>query len=94
MCELCKSNPFVEWHRLEPFDTGTVQGGASNGVSTGFNPTLVNQLNSGVIWTKPTGGVAQTITYGFPTSGVFASGWGEAAGWSAFTAQQMAEPMC
>ena len=90
MCELCKSNPFVDWHGLEPLEVGTVQGGTSNGTSTSFNPSLVNQLNSGVIWTKPAGGVAQTITYGFPTSGAFAAGWGEAAGWSAFTAQQMA----
>lgn len=89
MCELCKSNPFVDWHNLAPLDMGTVEGASSSGTSTSFNPSLVNQLNSGAVWTKPTGGVAQTITFGFPTGGAFAVGWGEAPGWSAFTAQQM-----
>jgi hypothetical protein len=39
-------------------------------------------------WSDGFGAVAQTITYGFPTSGSFATGYSEANGWSAFTSSQ------
>ncbi len=93
MCLLCVSNPLVDWHALdaeamEPSQIGTAQGGSSNGTSVGLNQGLVNQLDSGSYWYTSGGAVAATISYGFTTSNSFASGWGEASGWSAFTEAQ------
>ncbi len=93
MCVLCISNPFVDWHALdppatEPAQAGTGEGGATNGTSVNFNPNLVNQLDSGSYWYNANGTVAQTISYGFTTSSAFAAGFGETSGWSAFTEAQ------
>ncbi|MDP1700574.1 MAG: cadherin domain-containing protein, partial [Aestuariivirga sp.] len=93
MCVLCQSNPFVDWHAFdaaatEPQEASTVQGGTSNGTSVSFNPALVDQLDSGYYWYSSGGAVAQTISYGFTTNNSFASGWGEASGWSTFTEAQ------
>jgi Ca2+-binding RTX toxin-like protein len=93
LCVLCISNPFVDWHKLdstttEPAQASTGAGGSSNGTSVSFNPDLVDQLDSGSYWYNSDGSVAQTISYGFTTSNTFASGFGEASGWSAFTTAQ------
>ncbi len=74
--------------RWSPRRSARSQGGTSNGTSVGFNQNLVNQLDSGSFWYNSSGAVAQTISYGFTTSNAFASGFGEAAGWSAFTEAQ------
>ena len=66
-------------------EIGTAAGGTSNGTSVGINTPLVNQLDSGSKWYTSTGATATTISYGFTTSSSFASGFGEATGWSAFT---------
>ena len=91
MCVLCISNPLVDWHALDPLtpaQAGTGAGGSSNGTSVGFNQNLVNQLDGGSFWHNSNGTVAQTISYGFPTSSSFASGFSEATGWAAFTDAQ------
>ena len=93
MCVLCLSNPLVDWHGLdpsatEPMQAGTAEGGTSNGTSVGFNQNLVDQLDSGAYWYNSNGTVAATISYGFTTSNAFATGFGEATGWSAFTEAQ------
>ena len=95
MCTLCQSNPFVDWHSLEdgsaePFQAGTAAGGSSNGTSISFNQNLVDQLDSANKWLNSDFQTAGTITFGFTTSNAFASGWGEATGWSATNAAQQA----
>ena len=82
-----------DWHGSSstapaPLEIGTAAGGTSNGVSVGINTSLVDQLNSGSYWYTSSGVVAQTITYGFTTSNTFATGFGEASGWSTFTEAQ------
>ena len=72
----------------DPGQAGTGSGGSVDGISVGFNPALIGQLNSGSVWTTSTGTVAPIITYGFTTSSAFATGFGEATGWSAFGASQ------
>ena len=84
-------NPFGHGHAqstLVPLEAGTAAGGTSNGTSVSFNPALVDQLDSGTFWYTSGSTVATTISYGFTTSSSFASGFGEAAGWSAFTEAQ------
>ncbi|MEO1161864.1 MAG: hypothetical protein AAFW74_15690, partial [Pseudomonadota bacterium] len=81
-----------------PQQAGTAEGGTANGVSESFNQALVDQLDSDYDygggftapneWREFNGEVAQTVTYGFPTSASFASGFGEASGWSEFTEAQ------
>ena len=83
-----------------PQQAGSGEGGTANGVSESFNQALVDQLDSdydyggGFIepneWLEFSGETAQTITYGFPTSASFASGFGEASGWSEFADTQKA----
>lgn len=87
MCILCLNNPLVDWHALdvpagEPVQAGTTAGGTSNGTSVGFNQNLVNQLDSGSYWYNSNGSVATTISFGFPTTNSFATGYTEASGWS------------
>ncbi len=91
-----------------PQQAGSGEGGTANGVSESFNQALVDQLDSDYDygggftapneWRELSGETAQTITYGFPTSASFASGFGEASGWSEFaetqkTAAQLAMDM-
>ncbi|MEM7633294.1 MAG: M10 family metallopeptidase C-terminal domain-containing protein [Pseudomonadota bacterium] len=81
-----------------PQQAGSGEGGTANGVSEGFNQALVDQLDSDYDygggftapneWREFSGETAQTITYGFPTSASFASGFGEASGWSEFAETQ------
>jgi serralysin len=78
---------------LEPQYAGTAQGGQASGTSEGFNQQLVDYLvyrggTGPFYWSDGFGAAAQTITYGFPTSGSFATGYSEANGWSAFTSSQ------
>jgi serralysin len=80
---------------LEPQYAGTAQGSQASGTSEGFNQDLVDFLvyrgGAGPFyWSDGFGAVAQTITYGFPASGSFATGFGEASGWSAFSVDQQA----
>jgi Ca2+-binding RTX toxin-like protein len=77
----------------EPQQAGTGEGGSANGASTSVNQAMVDYLAEGSDgtmdrWTTSTGAVAQTITYGFPTSATFAAGFGEQSGWSAATGTQ------
>jgi serralysin len=77
----------------EPQQAGTGEGGSANGTSTSINQAMVDYLAAGSDgtmdrWTTSTGAVAQTITYGFPTSATFAAGFGEQSGWSALTSTQ------
>jgi Ca2+-binding RTX toxin-like protein len=94
MCVLCLSNPAVDWHNLEPLQSGPMLsgpndgGGTNNGTSISFNAALVSHINTGVGWVNASNAIAQTITYGFTTSAAFASGFEEAAGWSALNAAQ------
>ncbi|MGB5213486.1 MAG: M10 family metallopeptidase, partial [Anderseniella sp.] len=79
---------------------GTGAGGTANGVSESINQALVDQLDSNydygggpVVpneWREFSGETAQTITYGFPTNASFASGFGEASGWSELVETQKA----
>jgi serralysin len=85
----------VDWHGFDPSHTGplqavTAQATSGSGASASINPALVDQLNSGSFWYTSSGAVAQTISYGFTTSNAFSAGFGEAAGWSAFSGAQMA----
>ena len=88
MCVLCQSNPLVDWHGFDPLAAGTAEGGTSSGTSVGFNQSLVDQLNSASRWQTSSGTVPATISFGFTTSNAFASGFGEAGGWSAFNDAQ------
>ncbi len=78
---------------LTPLQSGSAQGGTAGGISESLNQDLVDYLvygggSTASFWQDSIGNVAQTITYGFPTSGSFATGYGEATGWSAFTSDQ------
>ena len=93
MCMLCVSNPLVDWHALdaeamEPSQIGTGARRHQQRHIGRLQSGLVNQLDSGSYWYNSAGAVAQTISYGFTTSNSFASGFGEASGWSAFTEAQ------
>ncbi|HRX34991.1 MAG TPA: M10 family metallopeptidase C-terminal domain-containing protein [Aestuariivirga sp.] len=92
MCELCLQFPTLDWHNTDqPLDAGTVDGATSSGESVSFNSALIDQLVSGSKWTDSTNAVASTISFGFTTNNSFATGYGEATGWSATTtAQQVA----
>ena len=69
---------------------GTAAGGSSNGTSISINQGLVDQVDSASTWLNSDFKAAGTITFGFTTSNAFASGWGEATGWSATNATQQA----
>jgi serralysin len=83
-----------------PQQAGSGEGGTANGVSENINQALVDQLDSNydygggpVVpneWREFSGETAQTITYGFPTNASFASGFGEASGWSELVETQKA----
>ena len=83
-----------------PQQAGSGEGGTANGVSESINQALVDQLDSNydygggpVVpneWREFSGETAQTITYGFPTNASFASGFGEASGWSELVETQKA----
>jgi serralysin len=78
---------------LQPYLAGSAAGGTAAGVSQGFNAAMVDYIATfggagEFYWYDSTGAVAQTVSYGFTTSGSFASGYSEASGWSAFTAAQ------
>ncbi len=82
----------------QPQQAGSAQGGTANGTPVAFNQALVDYLDQDIVytngftapneWREAGGATAQIITYGFPTSASFASGFGEASGWSAFTNTQ------
>ena len=79
--------------QLVALQAGTAQGAAANGVQQPFNQAMADFLaagNDGAMdrWVTGTGAVAQTITYGFPTSASFATGFGESIGWSSTTNAQ------
>ena len=79
MCQLCSQFPSFDWHAPDgPQLAGTAEGGTSNGTSVTFNPSLVDQLDSGAKWYAAGGAAPTTISYGFPTSGAFAGTMGEA----------------
>lgn len=72
---------------------GTGEGGTASGVTEGINQSLADYLvyrggEGPFYWQTGTGGIAQTITYGFTTSSSFATGYSEALAWSPFTAAQ------
>jgi hypothetical protein len=88
-----QSDPSALQANPEPQQAGTGEGGSANGASTSVNQAMVDYLAEGSDgtmdrWTTSTGAVAQTITYGFPTSATFAAGFGEQSGWSAATSTQ------
>ena len=72
----------------QPLQAGTGQGGTANGVPESNNQSLVDYLASGGTWYFPDGGSTPVLTYGFPTSNGFASGFSERSGWSAFAGTQ------
>lgn len=53
-----------------------------------MNNEFVDQLDSGSFWRQSNGSVATNISFGFPKSGVFASGFSESSGFKAFTSAQ------
>ncbi|MEO1281747.1 MAG: matrixin family metalloprotease, partial [Pseudomonadota bacterium] len=90
----CGCSGACDCDQIGPIEADTT--GGATGVATPLeaaapiNTNLVNQLDSGRTWITSTGQVADTITYGAPTTSGFASPLGEAAGWSALNAQQQA----
>lgn len=88
MCNLCLNFPSLDWHGAEqPMDAGTAAGGSSGGASVSYNPTFVDQLDSGSFWTT-NGSVATTISFGFTSNRDFSAGYSENSGWSATNVTQ------